>query len=117
MNYISNVFPFEMIENMIDERMVLDIWRCEPTDVPENCMSHIDDADTALLISSILGRYVRYNPQHSSAYRAHIELSLKPGDKLYVAQYSGPPIQRGAISLPDGAQLRWFKILMNVIQT
>ena len=37
-------------------------------------------------------------------------VSLKPGDRLVVGQYSGPRLEEGATTLPEGASIRWFEV-------
>jgi hypothetical protein len=37
-------------------------------------------------------------------------LALEAGDVLLVGQYSGPRLPEGAVALPTGAELRWWRV-------
>jgi Domain of unknown function (DUF1874) len=63
------------------------------------CASCVGHADTALLISSLLGVCVPMR---------RISTELHAGDELLVAQYNGPRLLEGATALPEGAQIRWI---------
>ena len=64
----------------------------------ESCIGH---ADTANVVSSLLGVYVPSN---------RVSVNLKKGDELIVAQYSGPRLAEGATTLPEGATIKWFLV-------
>jgi hypothetical protein len=64
--------------------------------------SAIGHADTAAVISGILGVQVPVN---------RVSVKLVPGhDAAIVAQYSGPRLPEGAKVLPDGAEIKWFAV-------
>ena len=69
--------------------------------VPDDCYSVVGHADTARVISSILGWEVPAN---------RVSYSVEKGDILYVAQYTGPRLVEGATELPDGATIKFYKI-------
>ncbi|MDD4352598.1 MAG: DUF1874 domain-containing protein [Candidatus Gracilibacteria bacterium] len=58
--------------------------------------SVIGHADTAKVISNILDMNLPVN-------RANVK--LEPGEKMIIAQYSGPRLPEGAITLPEGAKM------------
>lgn len=61
--------------------------------------SAIGHADTATVVSGILGTDVPMN---------RISVSLEGEWKILVAQYSGPRLQEGAKSLPEGATIQFW---------
>ena len=72
--------------------------------------SAIGHADTALLVSALLGVTLE-------AVRATVQIpprgyGVEPWQAL-VAQYSGPRLEEGATSLPDGASIRWISVYVD----
>ena len=61
-----------------------------------SCFGH---SDTAELVSAMLGVKVETN---------RVSTALRSGDQLMVAQYNGPRLPEGAISLPEGAKVRFI---------
>ena len=66
--------------------------------------SVIGHADTARLVSDILGVELPAN-------RATVK--LQKGEKMIVAQYSGPRLPEGATSLPEGAMIEFVLVEVN----
>ena len=64
-------------------------------------VSAVGHADTAELLTATLGVSVAVN---------RCSTSFAPGDEYLVAQYNGPRLPEGAVSLPEGATLRWFVV-------
>ena len=67
----------------------------------ENLTSAVGHADTASVFSSVLGTPVPMS---------RVTVSLVPGDKILVGQYSGIRLPEGATSLPPGSQIRWVVV-------
>lgn len=65
-------------------------------DVLESCIGH---ADTAAVVSNVLGRKIDAN---------RTNVSLKKGDSMIVVQYIGPRLAEGAIKLPEGARIEFL---------
>ncbi|MFW6030102.1 MAG: STIV orfB116 family protein [Halanaerobiales bacterium] len=63
--------------------------------------SAIGHQDTANVVSSILGITIPCN---------RINISLNQGDVLIVAQVVGGRLPEGAITLPDGFRLQFFRV-------
>jgi len=61
--------------------------------------SIVGHADTAVLLSSMLGVEVPMR---------RVSTVLKDNDQVLVAQYNGPRLPEGAVSLPEGAKIRWY---------
>lgn len=63
--------------------------------------SAVGHAQTAELFTTELGVEVPVN---------RISVALTSTDRLFVGQYMGPRLPEGTTSLPEGAEIRWFKI-------
>jgi hypothetical protein len=63
--------------------------------------SGIGHADTANVVSSILGIEVQVN---------RINITLEPTDELIVAQYIGPRLPEGATELPEGSTIKFYHV-------
>ena len=61
--------------------------------------SAVGHENTAVLMSELLGLEVE-------AHR--MTLSLQHGERALIGQYSGPRLEEGRTSLPEGATLRWI---------
>ena len=107
-NVISNAFSLSMISDLIWEDkgdnfagLPISVKAVRPESIPSDIYSVVGHADTARVIGSILGQDV---PVNRETYK------VSPGDVLYVAQYIGPRLQEGATQLPEGAEIRFYKI-------
>ena len=67
----------------------------------ESCIGH---ADTAALVSEVLRVEI-------PMVRATV--TLKPGDDLLVAQYSGPRLPEGTKTLPEGATIKFMTVTVS----
>jgi len=66
-------------------------------------VSAVGHADTAALFSALLGRPVEV---------ARVTLQFAPDDEYLVGQLAGSRFpDRGAITLPEGASIRWMQVL------
>ena len=97
--YISNAFSMNMVS--VEDFTLIRARKVTPADVPQNAISAIGHADTARVVSSILGYEVPAN---------RVNVSLEKDDVLFVAQYKGPRLPEGATQLPDGATLEFLEI-------
>src|SRR5690606_36233924 len=108
MNYLADAFSLGMLDciGTPGAALAIDViplthpmavqWVREHQ--PRSCVGH---ADTALLLSSMLGVVVDMRRESTS---------LQPGDRMLVAQYNGPRLPEGAKSLPAGAKIRWMLV-------
>jgi hypothetical protein len=96
--YLGNAFSLGMLS---DTPCGLSIDPVTPADVPADAVSVVGHADTAVLLTGVLGRDVPMN---------RVSTTLHDGDVLYVAQYAGPRLPEGATSLPEGASFRWLRV-------
>lgn len=97
--YLSNAFSLQMI----DPNAIIVTRPSEAAEVPMNAVSVVGHADTAAVLSSILGREVQVN-------RASIHLNQ--GDVLYVAQLQGGRLPEGATTLPEGYKFNFIRVEM-----
>ena len=104
MKYISNAFSIQMIANIIMKGGVSVIFE-EIFDLEEikeaETISAVGHPDTAAVISDLLGKEVPAN---------RISISLEKGDVLYVAQLLGGRLPEGCKSLPEGFQIKFYKV-------
>ena len=69
--------------------------------IPADAVSVIGHADTAKVLSSVIGREIAFN---------RVSYTAEHGDRIYIAQYVGPRLPEGATELPEGATFRFYKI-------
>ena len=62
----------------------------------ESCIGH---ADTATVVSDVLGRKIEAN---------RVNVILKKGDCMIIAQYIGPRLAEGTTKLPEGARIEFL---------
>lgn len=99
MNYIANSFSFNMVD--VKDLLLVRAEKVEKADVPKDVVSAIGHADTARIVSNLLGFEVACN---------RVQVNLKCEDVLYLAQYKGPRLPEGATCLPEGATLDFIKV-------
>lgn len=95
--FIGNAFSLQMVA---DNAIICKV-EVSPEQVPVNAESCIGHADTAAVVSNLLGRKVETN-------RTSIVLSDE--DELYVAQVVGGRLPEGATTIPDGMELKFYRI-------
>ena len=95
--FIGNAFSLQMV---VDNAIICKV-EVSPEQVPVNAESIIGHKDTAAVVSTILGREVPCN-------RASVMLDDE--DTLYVAQVVGGRLPEGATTIPDGMELKFYRI-------
>ncbi len=98
--YLGNAFALQMLSAFPAD---VHIEEVDATEIPVDAVSVIGHADTAAVVSSLLGREVAAN-------RAAI--SLETGDELYVAQLFGGRLPEGSTTLPDGFSIKFLKVTL-----
>jgi hypothetical protein len=106
MIYVSNAISLSMLS-----RHTVTL-RCDPI-TPERASSLLRDAqewsscvgheDTARIYSQILAVDVPAR---------RVSVSLEAWDMLLVGQYSGPRLPEGATTLPPGATIQWWLVVV-----
>ena len=97
--YLANAFSLQMV----DKNSIIITRPSEAAEVPLNAVSCIGHADTAAVLSTILGREVEVN---------RTSIHLNKGDVLYVAQVMGGRLPEGATTLPDGFRIEFIRVEM-----
>lgn len=97
LNMLSDAYT-SMTVHEIDLETVSDLLKFRPA---QSCIGH---ADTAAIVSGLIG-------QPLPAERATVKLGH--GDELLVAQYSGPRLEEGTTTLPEGANIKWMLVSIN----
>ena len=95
--YLGNAFSLQMVA---DNAIVAKV-EVSPEEIPIEAVSIIGHADTAAVVGSILGRNVPCN-------RASVLLDDE--DTLYVAQVVGGRLPEGATAIPDGMELKCYRV-------
>lgn len=90
----SNV-QFEELTALQARELVLDVDQYVPV------QSAVGHADTAAVFSSVLDLHIDCN---------RVTVTLQKGDTALLGQYSGPRLEEGATSLPEGATIRWLYV-------
>lgn len=70
----------------------------------------IGHADTARVVATTL-EWAGCNGL--PALHARVNVSVRPGDQLLVAQYSGPRLPEGATTLPEGARIEFWLLTIH----
>ena len=95
--YLGNAFSLQMVaDNAIIAKVEV-----SPEEIPQEIVSIIGHKDTATVVSTILGREVPCNRE---------SVMLSDEDVLYVAQVVGGRLPEGATTIPDGMEIRFYRI-------
>ena len=101
---LLNAFSLNMLADFpaqpLFEEISLDEARETLGDSFESAVGH---AETAAVFSEQLGVAVPMN---------RTTVSLKKGDIAVIGQYRGPRLSEGATSLPDGATIKWYRVIV-----
>ena len=98
MTYLTNSFSLQMLESLPAVPIIDAVL---PEEIPVDAISCVGHADTAAVLSGILGREVQCNRQ---------SITIARGDTLYVAQLTGGRLPEGATQLPKGFTLTFMKV-------
>lgn len=111
---LSNAFSLNMVKELVPPNIPNGAWskdgevglaisikEISADKVPADAVSVIGHADTAKVLSSVLGRDIAFN---------RISYTAEHGDRIYIAQYIGPRLPEGATELPEGAMFRFYLI-------
>src|SRR5690606_301762 len=97
--YLVNAFSIQMLE----KGGLVRFEEIDATDIPSDVVSAIGHADTAAVLSDLLGFEVSLN-------RAFVTLDEET--ELYVAQLVGGRLPEGATTLPEGFQFKFFRVTL-----
>lgn len=113
--FVGNAFSLQMLDGgdftsvlekilvvQLSDQQAKDLLTAAPNlDYPYQIVSAVGHADTAAVMSGILGTEVPAN---------RISVRLRSEDALLVGQYSGPRLPEGAKTLPEGARIKWYLV-------
>lgn len=74
-----------------------------PNEIPINATSCIGHPDTAAVLTNLL---------HFPVACQRINVSLQPGDMLYVAQLTGGRLPEGTTELPEGFAFKFYRYVI-----
>ena len=99
MKYLSNAFSIQMLKGASNTVKFEEI---DPADIDQTDLTSVlGHADIANVVSNVLGKEYPVN---------RVSNTLVQGDEMYVAQLIGGRLPEGAISLPEGFSIKWFKV-------
>ena len=98
--FLLNAFSLNMLNSNADVH-VRQVSLETARNLAKVCTSAVGHADTAAVFADVLGVPVPCN---------RVTVSLKEGDVALVGQYSGPRLAEGAVSLPEGATIKWLVV-------
>lgn len=101
--YISNAFSLNMIPASMTLASV-NIHKVTAAGTTELLLARpftsvVGHKETAAVFTDVLSVPVEFNRE---------TVTLAPGDRLIVGQYTGPRLPEGATTLPEGASIRWL---------
>lgn len=86
---------------MVTFPATINVAEVATSEVPTDVQSAIGHADTAAVVGGLLGRDLEM---------ARVNVALKSGDTLYVAQVVGGRLPEGATTLPDGVSIKFLRV-------
>ena len=99
--YLCNAFSLQMLAQFPANVQVDEVSLPDVIEIKDRLISAVGHADTAAVLSSTLGFTVA---------TARVNVSLKSGEELLVAQYVGGRLPEGATCLPEGASFRFLVV-------
>ena len=97
--FLTNAFSIQMIEN---GGLVL-FKEITPEEVPDDVISAVGHADTAAVLTNMLGFPVETNRTF---------VTLDEETEIYVAQLVGGRLPEGATTLPEGFSFRFYRVIL-----
>ena len=95
--YLVNAFSIQMLPGPTTVRFE----EIDVTEVPTDVVSAVGHADTAAVLSDILGFEIPMN---------RVSVSLDEFTELYVAQLVGGRLPEGSTTLPEGFSFKFFRV-------
>lgn len=95
--FLTNAFSIQMLQ----KGGVVRFEEITPEDIPTDVVSAIGHADTANVLSDLLGFPVPMN---------RINITLNEDTELYVAQLVGGRLPEGSTTLPEGFSFKFYRV-------
>ena len=113
-NILANAFSLSMLNDLVPPNIPNGTWskdgevglaisikEISADKIPADAVSVIGHADTAKVLSNVLGREIAFN---------RVSFTAEHGDRIYIAQYIGPRLPEGTTELPEGSTFKFFVI-------
>lgn len=97
--YLVNAFSIQMLSGPATVRFE----EIDATEVPADVVSAVGHADTAAVLSNMLGFAVLMN---------RMNISLDEDTEIYVAQLIGGRLPEGSTTLPEGFAFKFYRVTM-----
>ncbi len=97
--YLVNAFSIQMLSGPATVRFD----EIASEDIPADVVSAIGHADTAAVLTNMLGFEIPMN---------RINVALDENTELYVAQLVGGRLPEGATTLPEGFSFKFYRVAM-----
>jgi hypothetical protein len=97
--YLVNAFSIQMLSGPATVRFE----EIDATEVPADVVSAVGHADTAAVLSNMLGFEVPMN---------RMNISLDEDTEIYVAQLVGGRLPEGSTTLPEGFAFKFYRVTM-----
>lgn len=95
--YLTNAFSIQMLSGSATVRFE----EIDVTEVPTDVTSAVGHADTAAVLSDILGFEIPMNRTF---------VTLEEDTELFVAQLVGGRLPEGSTTLPEGFRFKFFRV-------
>lgn len=96
--YLTNAFSIQMLSA---PTATIRFEEIDATEVPADVVSAIGHADTANVLTNMLGFPVPMN---------RVNITIDENTELYVAQLIGGRLPEGATTLPEGFSFKFYKV-------
>ena len=97
--YLVNAFSIQMLQ----KGGLVRFDEIAPEDIPADVVSAIGHADTAAVLTNMLGFEVPMN---------RVFVTLDENTELYVAQLVGGRLPEGATTLPEGFSFKFYRVTL-----
>lgn len=102
MIYVSNAFALSMVEDGTISVATISA-KVAKSFLSDGFESVVGHSDIARIVSNLLDLDIPMN---------RVNLSLKTGDVLIVAQYVGPRLPEGSTALPEGSKIVFKQVVL-----
>ena len=99
--YLCNAFSLQMLAQFPANVQINEVSLEAVREIRDQLVSAVGHADTAAVLSSLIGIPVP---------TARVNVALKSGDEILIAQLQGGRLPEGATSLPEGASFRFLVV-------
>ena len=99
--YVLNAFSLNMLGTFPASINIEEVTLEQARVLVEGAESSVGHADTAAVMSSMLGYTVPAN---------RTTVALAAGETALVGQYKGPRLEEGTVELPEGATIQWLLV-------